>query len=266
MNLGLGGIRLARHGETDDNLPPQRFQGWTDTPLNETGRRQAHELAATVAGDGIASLWASDLSRARETAEIVGERIGMAPVLDARLREGARGRWEGFLMQDIERAEPERYAAWRRAGADFRFPGGRIAARAPAARHRGPGRDPRRRPATGARRLPRREHPGHALCRRPARARRLPHLRRAQRGGGPAVSRAPVAAFVALVIATVAAFFVTQHLKVTTPFIQGSPAPVPEHDQPGLRRVLLAAQRQGRGAPRELQADEHLLLSPEQLR
>jgi broad specificity phosphatase PhoE len=124
MDLGLGGIRLARHGETDDNLPPQRFQGWTDTPLNETGRRQAHELAATVAGDGIASLWASDLSRARETAEIVGERIGMAPVLDGRLREGARGRWEGFLMQDIERAEPERYAAWRRAGADFRFPEG----------------------------------------------------------------------------------------------------------------------------------------------
>jgi broad specificity phosphatase PhoE len=124
MDLGLGGIRLARHGETNDNLPPQRFQGWTDTPLNDTGRHQAHELADKVAGDGIASLWASDLSRARETAEIVGERIGMAPVLDARLREGARGRWEGFLMEEIERAEPERYAAWRRAGAEFRFPEG----------------------------------------------------------------------------------------------------------------------------------------------
>jgi broad specificity phosphatase PhoE len=124
MNLGLGGIRLARHGETNDNVPPFRFQGWTDTPLNEAGRRQARELAARVAGDGIASLWASDLSRARETAEMVGERIGMKPVLDARLREGARGRWEGFLMDDIERAEPERYAAWRRGGAGFRFPEG----------------------------------------------------------------------------------------------------------------------------------------------
>ena len=124
MDLGLGGIRLARHGETDDNVPPLRFQGQTDTPLNDTGRRQAHELAEKVAGDGIASLWASDLSRARETAEIVGERIGMTPVLDQRLREGARGRWEGFLMQDIERAEPELYAHWRRGGADFRFPGG----------------------------------------------------------------------------------------------------------------------------------------------
>jgi broad specificity phosphatase PhoE len=132
MDLGLGGIRLARHGETDDNLEPFRFQGFRDTPLNDTGRRQARELAGKVAGasgrmhlgDGIASLWASDLSRARETAEIVGERIGLAPVLDARLREGARGRWEGHLMVDVERSEPELYAAWRCGGADFRFPEG----------------------------------------------------------------------------------------------------------------------------------------------
>jgi probable phosphoglycerate mutase len=119
----LRGIRLARHGQTDDNLVPQRFQGFTDTPLNDTGRRQAHELAERVAGDGIRSLWASDLSRARETAEIVGARIGLEPRLDARLREGFRGRWEGHLMQDIERSEPDLYAAWRRGG-NFRFPGG----------------------------------------------------------------------------------------------------------------------------------------------
>jgi broad specificity phosphatase PhoE len=124
MNLGLGGIRLARHGETNDNVEPYRFQGWTDTPLNDTGRSQAHELAERVAGDGIASLWSSDLSRARETAEIVGARIGLEPTLDSRLREGARGRWEGHLMVDVERAEPDLYAAWRRGGAHFRFPDG----------------------------------------------------------------------------------------------------------------------------------------------
>jgi broad specificity phosphatase PhoE len=124
MSLGLGGIRLARHGETDDNLEPFRFQGFRDTPLNDVGRRQAHELAARVTGDRIASLWSSDLSRARETAEIVGARIGLEPALDNRLREGCRGRWEGHLMVDVERAEPELYAAWRRGGAHFRFPGG----------------------------------------------------------------------------------------------------------------------------------------------
>ena len=123
--MDLSGILLARHGETNDNVEPLRFQGFTDTPLNDTGRRQAHELAEKVAAENaIASLWASDLSRARETAQIVGARIGLNPVLDPRLREGARGRWEGHLMVDIEREEPELYAAWRRGGADFRFPGG----------------------------------------------------------------------------------------------------------------------------------------------
>ena len=125
MELGLGGVLLARHGETDDNRPPLRFQGWTDTPLNDTGRRQAAELAEKMAaGPEIASLWASDLSRARETAEIVGARIGLSPRLDWRLREGMRGRWEGHLFEEIEDAEPELYAHWRQAGDDFRFPDG----------------------------------------------------------------------------------------------------------------------------------------------
>jgi broad specificity phosphatase PhoE len=118
------GILLARHGETDDNIPPIRVQGLTDTPLNDTGRRQAGELAERLAGETIVSLWTSDLSRARETAEIVGARIGLEPRLDARLREASRGRWEGRRFIDIERDEPELYAAWRRAGETFRFPGG----------------------------------------------------------------------------------------------------------------------------------------------
>jgi probable phosphoglycerate mutase len=121
-------ILLARHGETDDNVPPLRFQGQRDTPLNDRGRAQARELAEQVASasEPIASLWASDLSRARETAEIVGARIGLEPRLDARLREGWRGEWEGFLFEQIEQSDPERYAAWRHPDAQtgFRFPGG----------------------------------------------------------------------------------------------------------------------------------------------
>jgi broad specificity phosphatase PhoE len=121
-------LLLARHGETDDNVPPLRFQGQRDTPLNERGREQARELAERVAAldPRIGSLWCSDLSRARETAEIVGERIGLTPQLDARLREGSRGEWEGFLFDEIAASDPERYAAWRNPDAEvgFQFPGG----------------------------------------------------------------------------------------------------------------------------------------------
>ncbi len=123
--MTLSGVLLARHGQTNDNLEPMRFQGFSDTPLNDTGRAQATELAERVAaGEPIASLWSSDLSRARETAQTVGARIGLEPTLDARLREANRGEWEGHLFLDIEREQPERYAAWRRAGPEFRFPGG----------------------------------------------------------------------------------------------------------------------------------------------
>jgi broad specificity phosphatase PhoE len=122
---GQTGLLLARHGQTDDNLPPLRFQGFRDTPLNEVGRRQAHELADRVAaGLVVVSLWSSDLSRAAETARIVGERIGLEPRFDSRLREGNRGRWEGRLFEEVKREDPEGFAEWMRAGPQFRFPGG----------------------------------------------------------------------------------------------------------------------------------------------
>jgi broad specificity phosphatase PhoE len=117
-------VLLARHGETDDNRPPLRFQGWRDTPLNDTGRRQAHSLAAQLTGRGIVSIWSSDLIRARETAEIVGRHLGLSVCLDARLREGNRGRWEGRLFPDVAREEPELFAQWEHAGRTWRFPGG----------------------------------------------------------------------------------------------------------------------------------------------
>jgi probable phosphoglycerate mutase len=124
-SLGLGGVVLARHGETDDNVEPLRFQGFRDTPLNATGRAQAHALAARIAGeDTIRSIWASDLSRARETAETVGSALGLPVRLDPRLREGNRGRWEGRLFTEVAADEPQLYAAWRGPEPGFRFPEG----------------------------------------------------------------------------------------------------------------------------------------------
>jgi broad specificity phosphatase PhoE len=122
---GGSGLVLARHGQTRDNIEPIRAQGFTDTPLTELGLRQARELAEHVAaGPAFASLWSSDLRRARDTARAVGERVGLSVQTDPRLREGDRGDWEGQLFVDIQREDPDRYAAWMRAGAGFRFPGG----------------------------------------------------------------------------------------------------------------------------------------------
>ena len=88
-------LLLVRHGETDWNAEG-RLQGHTDRPLNEHGRRQAKELAEKLAGEGADAIYASDLTRAKETAEIVGERLGLTVVIDPDLREKNWGNWEGL--------------------------------------------------------------------------------------------------------------------------------------------------------------------------
>jgi len=117
-------ILLARHGETDDNRAPARVQGWRNPPLNDRGREQAADLAARVAGESLARLYSSNLRRARESAEIVGGALGLEVIVDEDLAESNRGRWEGRLLRDIEREEPEAWAAWLRGGPGFRFPEG----------------------------------------------------------------------------------------------------------------------------------------------
>jgi broad specificity phosphatase PhoE len=116
-------IYLARHGETDDNARGV-VQGWIDTPLNDRGRDQARMLADRVRGLGIAAMWTSQLARALETAQIVAEAIGVEPRVDERFAESRRGSWEGRMLEDIEADEPHTWAAWKRGGAPFRFPGG----------------------------------------------------------------------------------------------------------------------------------------------
>jgi probable phosphoglycerate mutase len=116
-------IYLARHGETDDNARGV-VQGWVDTPLNDRGREQARMLADRVADLGIAAIWTSQLARALETAQIVGDAIGVEPRVDDRFAESRRGTWEGRALAEIEATEPGTWAAWKRGGAQFRFPGG----------------------------------------------------------------------------------------------------------------------------------------------
>ncbi|MFI8594212.1 histidine phosphatase family protein [Microbacterium sp. NPDC078428] len=102
-------LTIVRHGQTDWNLA-HRIQGATDIPLNDTGRDQARAigdvLAETLTGVG-ARVVSSDLERARETAAIIGGRMGVesAPArVYPELRERSYGEAEGMLVADfIER-------------------------------------------------------------------------------------------------------------------------------------------------------------------
>lgn len=117
---------LVRHGETDYNREPVRVQGRLDVPLNERGRAQAHELAGQLANgdERPEALFCSDLSRSRETAEILGAALAVEPIQDPRFSESDRGDWEGRTWAEVERDDPAGFAAWLAAGPEFRFPGG----------------------------------------------------------------------------------------------------------------------------------------------
>ncbi len=120
---GPNDVLLVRHGETDENAAA-RFQGRLDTRLNERGREQSRALALALRDEGIVALYASPLRRARETARIVGDALGLRAVLDERLVEADAGDWAGRLICDIVAGEAEGYARWRAADPTFRFPGG----------------------------------------------------------------------------------------------------------------------------------------------
>ena len=91
---------FLRHGETDWNAQGLS-QGRTDIPLNGVGLAQARRAAKTLAGiGGIATVVASPLVRAKVTAEIAAEALGLPVEFDEGLQEVNFGEQEGQPMGD----------------------------------------------------------------------------------------------------------------------------------------------------------------------
>jgi len=122
MGYPMGGfLYLARHGETSWNQA-RRWQGWTDVALNEAGEGQASALAGRVVGLGVQRIVASNLTRAKQTAEIVARALALGPVgVDADLRERGFGWFEGLTPEECEVRYP---AEWQRYRADGSLPPG----------------------------------------------------------------------------------------------------------------------------------------------
>lgn len=112
---------LWRHGRTAWNAE-RRFQGQTDVPLDEVGRRQAAHAADLLARLSPGRIVSSDLSRARETAEALAASTGLPVHTDAGLRETYAGEWQGLTRSELEERYSDDLARWS-AGADVR-PGG----------------------------------------------------------------------------------------------------------------------------------------------
>jgi broad specificity phosphatase PhoE len=114
---------LIRHGQTDWNAIG-RWQGQADPPLNATGRAQAHHTASELQSQHIDALFSSDLSRARETAEIIAAALGLDVILEPRLREANLGDWQGLYSEEIRAHWPNEFQAWHTAPLAMRPPRG----------------------------------------------------------------------------------------------------------------------------------------------
>lgn len=104
-------LLIARHGQSEWNAVG-RWQGQADPPLTELGVQQARAAALGLGTfDAIA---ASNLERARHTAECVAEHLGIGPVIiDPDLMERDAGEWSGLTKAEIEEQDPGALAAWR---------------------------------------------------------------------------------------------------------------------------------------------------------
>ena len=104
-------LLLVRHGQSVWNAE-NRWQGQADPPLSELGEEQARDAAARLHGAGFTHVVASDLQRARRTAEILAEALGLDVRLDPGLREIDVGDWTGLTRSEIEARWPRELADW----------------------------------------------------------------------------------------------------------------------------------------------------------
>jgi broad specificity phosphatase PhoE len=126
-------VYLVRHGSVV-GAETRRFIGHLDVPLSPLGERQMTRLASRLDTVTLDAVYASDLLRARRSAEILAAPHGLCPVVVTSLREFAMGRWEGLTGEQIRDLDGAAFAAWMADVPGYQFPDGeslaQLAARA----------------------------------------------------------------------------------------------------------------------------------------
>jgi broad specificity phosphatase PhoE len=114
---------LIRHGQTDWNVLG-KWQGHAYVGLNEEGHRQAQQVAQALKGTDATVIYASDLPRARQTAEYIADVTRLPVVIDPRLREIDVGDWQGLTAEEVDEWDAVRLAAVRAGGFTMTRPNG----------------------------------------------------------------------------------------------------------------------------------------------
>src|SRR6202142_4736540 len=108
-------LYLIRHGATVGN-EEKRYKGSIDVPMSDDGvgqiKRSTEFIQTTLRGSSLSAVYASPLSRALKSAEILAGPFGLTPVIIPDLRERHFGKWEGMTFNEIRENYPDEFAAW----------------------------------------------------------------------------------------------------------------------------------------------------------
>lgn len=103
---------LIRHGETDWNNK-LIFQGHSDKELNETGLINARKTAEILKNYRFDYIYCSDLKRAKQTAQLIANKMNKSILETKEIREIFFGEWEGLNFKKIEKNYPDEFQAWK---------------------------------------------------------------------------------------------------------------------------------------------------------
>jgi len=116
-------LYLLRHGQVADGHT-HLYHGNNDIELSPQGVKQLEEAAAQLREVDLAGVYASDLTRAVQGAEIICRGRELTPQTFPEFREIHFGVWEGLSFQEIAEHYPEDLQARFQDLPNFRIPGG----------------------------------------------------------------------------------------------------------------------------------------------
>jgi len=115
---------LIRHGQTEWNRGAERFRGRADVPLNDLGHLQAQKVAARLANEKIAAIYASPMQRTLFTAKPLANLLKLETQPHPGLLDIDVGALEGMTIDEARAAFPDLMDKWMTTPGHVKFPKG----------------------------------------------------------------------------------------------------------------------------------------------
>jgi broad specificity phosphatase PhoE len=115
-------LLMVRHGEIPANVN-KVYAGRSSEKLTDKGILQVKDVAVRLRSCNIHALYSSPMKRAVQTAEIIGNTIGLELITEDAFREMGLGPWEGLSEKDVTETYPEEWQMWQRMPAELTLPG-----------------------------------------------------------------------------------------------------------------------------------------------